>query len=567
MTTKLKTDYTTAYARSVVDGRQPACRYIRLACERHLKDLERDDYWFDAKAAQRFFNYSARFLKHYKGPQRGEPLVLEPWQHFFFGCVYGWKCVRDGERTDLWRFNINYCEVPRKNGKTTGCAAGASYDCAFVEETGAEVYCLATKEDQAKLVYNDVAAYIAKSPELADTFEILKGKNTIYSLESSRTSFIRPLGADSQRLDGLNPLAAYADELHAWPDRDLWDVMLEAFGARNMWHIIAITTAGHNRLGICYEQREHLINVLEGRIVDDNFFGVIYTVDDEQREHWTDPKNWYIANPNLGHGKHLEYMEQRALQAKQMPTSLNTFLNKQLNIWTDVAEAWLNVDQWNAAGACYTLDTLRNKRCTAAFDLARVGDLSAVAYAFGRQAGLEQLHLLVDFYLPANLLRERSQRDRVDYALWAKQGWLTLTPGNTTDYDFIREDINKRAETVKVERVMYDRHFAGELVTHLTKDGFKLEPVGMGFISLGSPTAELERLLVAGQLRHNQNPILTWNAANVVVSRDAVHNMKPDKDLSTKRIDGIMAVVMALADVIKHNIRSSKYESKDLLIF
>jgi phage terminase large subunit-like protein len=333
---------------------------------------------------------------------------LEPWQHFIFGNIYGWKRVVNGERTNLWRFNINYIEVPRKNGKTTICAAGASYDCAFLEETGAEVYILATKEDQAKLMYNDVAAYVAKSPALAEVFEILKGKNTIYSVESARTSFIKPLGADSERLDGLNPIAAYADELHAWPSRALWDVMEDSFGSREQWHMVAITTAGTNRQGICYEQRDHLINILEGRVVDDHKFGVIFTLDEEDRDAWDEERTWFKANPNLGCGKQLDYMRQKAEQAKQMPSSLNTFLNKQLDIWTDVAEAWLSVDQWNACASNYGLELLKHKRCTAAFDLARVGDLSAVGFVYPKQAGLTVTHLWTHFYLPEALLRARS---------------------------------------------------------------------------------------------------------------------------------------------------------------
>ena len=567
MKAKNITDFTTQYAESVVSGQQAACRYVRLACERHLRDLDRADVWFDPEAARHFFRYCERYLKHYKGPSRGTPLKLEPWQKFIFGCIYGWKQVVDSEETDLWRFNIVYIEVPRKNGKTTIAAAGASYDCSLVEDTGAEVYCLATKEDQAKLLYNDVAAYIAGSPELDSSFEILKGKNTIFANGSSRTSFIKPLGSDSQRLDGLNPMAAYADELHAWPNRDLWDVMEDAFGARDHWHMIAITTAGNNREGICYQQRDHLINILEGRIQDDHKFGVIYTVDEEKREDWNKPENWFIANPNLGTGKLVDYMEKKCLGAVQMPSSLNAFLNKQLNVWTDVAEAWLSVEKWNACGRTVTLESLKHKRCCAAFDLARVNDLSAVAYVFNRQPGLEHITVWVDFYLPEAELRDKSVRDRVDYRLWQKQGFITITPGKTTDYEFIRKQVNDRAAWFRLETVLYDRHFSGELVTNLTNDGLSLKEVGMGFVSLGNPTAELERLIVENSFIHPNQPILNWNAANVVVRRDPAGNIKPDKDASNKRIDGVVAIIMALSEVVINKPKTSKYETEGVLSF
>lgn len=564
MTTTKKYDATTDYAVRVSQGTIPNCRYVLLAAQRHLNDLGRKDIWFDASAARRFFRY-CRKLSHYKGPMRGQPIELELWQKFIFGCIYGWKKVIDGKRTNIWRFNTIYVEVPRKNGKTTIAAAGASYDCGFIEATGAEVYCLATKEDQAKLLHNDVSAYVNKSEALQESFEILKGNNHIYARGSNRTSFIRPLGSDSDKQDGLNPLAAYCDELHAWPKRDLWDVMEEAFGARESWHMPAITTAGNRRTGICWDQRDHLINILEGRIIADSKFGIIYTVDDDQKENWEDEHNWFIANPNLGTGKQLEYMRTRALNAKQMPSSLNTFLNKQLNIWTDVAEVWLKVDDWNSCFADFSWADMKGQTCTGGIDLARVNDLSAVAYAFPKTASRKQ-RVLVDFYMPKIGIKEKSERDGVDYLLWEKQGLIKLTPGKTTDFGFIRADVNKRAGQCVITEFGYDRHFAGELVQNLTSDGFKMSEVGMGFFSMGTPTAEVEKMTVEQTHEHNGNHILNWNAANTVVSKDPAGLMKPDKLLSNKRIDGMVAYIMAEAKLLQPGDKAEKnpYEERGM---
>lgn len=560
-------DETTQYAEDVVSLKIPACRYVVLACQRHLSDLRRKDVWFDPHAGRKFFRFSERHLKHYKGPMRGQTLKLNPWQKFIFGCIYGWKRIdEDGEKTDLWRFNIIYLEVPRKNGKTTMCAAGAAYDCIAIEETGAEVYVLATKEDQAKIMHNDIAAFIAKSDQLAGVFEILKGKNTIFNADSDRTSFIKPLGADSQRLDGLNPLSAYCDELHQWPKEDLWNVMEEAFGARDNWHMVAITTAGDNREGVCYKKRDALINILEGRTVNDNMFGIIYTVDEGQEENWTEEKTWLIANPNLGMGKQLQYMRDRSNAAQNQPSSVNPFKNKQLNIWTDVAEAWLSYRLWISRSSKFDFESLKYCHCTGAFDLARVADLSAVAYGFPKQGHLTKNHFLVDFYLPQGRMKENSERDHIDYELWERDKWLTVTPGKTTDYNFIRRDISERAKIVRLDKIMYDRHFSGELVQNLTNDGFTLEEMGMGFLSLGPPTAELERQLVEDECTHNNNPILNWNASNTVIRRDAMNNIKPDKDLSGKKIDGIVSVIMTLFDIIKNIPSTSKYETGDMVV-
>lgn len=533
------------YAHDVVSGKRDVCKWVRLACKRHLKDLLRTDIWFDEQAADRFFKWS-EIMRHYKGPEKGKPIVLDDWQKFIYGNAYGWKKVLNGGKTNLWRFNYIYVEIPRKNGKTTMAGVSASYDCAAVEDTGAEVYCLATKEEQARLLYNDIAAFISGSPDLQEVFEILHGRNTIYSQQSNRTSFVKPLSADDKTHDGLNPIAAYCDEVHAWPDRKLWDVTEDAFGARANWHMVAITTSGSNRQGICYLEREHLTDILEERIVADNKFGVIYTVDDDEKTRWMDEKVWYKANPALGKGKMLQYMIDQAAKVKQMPSKKNTFLNKQLDIWTDVAEAWLEYEVWAKRSAEFGWGLMKGLSCTGGMDLARVGDLSATAYWFPpQQNGHTKHRLLVNFFLPELLMTERMERDKLPYDLWAEQGFIQLTPGNTTDFNFIKADILAKAKMYNLQSFGFDRHFGGEIVNDLTNEGLEMTEFGMGFVSMGSPSAEFERQIVAGEIEHNNNPVLNAHASVVAISKDPAGNIKPDKLASVKRIDGIVAAIIA----------------------
>lgn len=537
---------TTQYAADVVAGKIVACRYVRLACERHLRDLKRTDgkVWFDQAAAERFFRFTAH-LKHYKGDYKGKPIILLPWQRFVFGSLYGWKRIVDGEKTDIWRFNFAHIEVPRKHGKSTIAAVVAAYDCAMIESTGAEVFIAATKEDQAKIVWRDVAAYIKGSADAAATLEVLAGKSTIYAKASGRTSFIKALGHNSERLDGLNPLSIICDEFHAWKGRELWDVLAGSFGARSSFHMVAITTAGSNPNGACMDERRHLIEVLEGVHEADAKFGVIYTVDKEDEANWRDPAVWYKANPSLGCGKSLEYMRAQVQNAEQQPSALNELLMKQLNIWVDAADAWLSMDDWKACAGSPSHADLAGKKCHAGMDLARVCDLSAVAYFFPRQPGLDRPRLVVDFFVPEDGLRARIDRDSVPYDLWARQGNITLTPGRTTDFESIKLAILARCRTWQVASIAYDRHFAGELVQTLTKEGITMREHGMGFISMAAPSSEFERLVVAGELSHDNNPCLNWNAANAIISRDPAGNIKPDKDKSPSKIDGIVAAVMA----------------------
>lgn len=553
------------YAFGVLMNEIPSCKYVKLAAQRFIDDLKRDDIWFDEKAAQQFFTYTT-FLHHYKGPLAGTPIHLELWEQFFFGQLYGFKQIVDGVKTQLWRFHDAYLEVPRKNGKTTIAAAAASYDCEYMEKTGAEVYCLATKEEQAKILYNDVQAYIYQSEDLKELFEILTGRNTIYSRRSGRTSFIKPLGSNSERLDGLNPFSAVCDELHEWPDRKLLDVIEDAFGARINYHIIKITTAGYNKQGVCFTERKHGIDILEGRIIKDDKLVMIYTVDDEDKDNWMEESVWFKANPNLGTGKQLAYMRSKAEKAMQIPSELTTFLNKQLNIWTDVLEAWLKWDTWVSCRRQYNRNDLLGKKCVAAVDLAKVRDLSAVAYFFPVQPGLEVPHVLVDFYCPEESVKNRSEREKLPYDVWVREGWVTQTQGNTTDFAFIQAGILKAAEDFDLQEVAFDRFMAGEIINNLMDEGLEITDFGMGFVSMGPPTAELERLLTCKGIAHNGNPVLDWMSSNVVTRKDPAGNIKPDKEASSEKIDGIVAIIMALGRTMatREPNKKSPYEKRGL---
>lgn len=555
MATKRKAqpvDGCTRYAQDVVAGKYEVCQYVRQACARHIADLSRSDgkIWYDAKAAERFFKFCG-YLRHYKGEYTGRPIELLPWQQFVFGNIYGWKRLDPrGEKTDTLRFNYAYVEVPRKHGKSTLAAAIAAYDCAMLEPSGAEVYIAATREEQAKIVWRDVKAYIKGSADAAAVLEVLEGKSTIYARGSGRTSFIKALGHNHERMDGLNPVSVICDELHAWEDRALWDVLDGAFGARRSWHMIAITTAGSNVHGICYSERKHLLEVLAGVHEADNKFGVVYTLDTGEDLRWNDPAMWAKANPSLGCGKEHDFMSAQAAKAKQEPSSLNAFLQKQLNIWTDATDAWLSMDDWRACVGMSSHEDLRGKKCFAGMDLARVGDLSAVAYYFPAQAGLPMPRLVCDFYLPADEMPQREDRDKVPYSTWVRDGWITTTPGRTTDFEFIRYAINERRRIWDVDCVSYDRHFAGELVQSLVKDGVKMTEHGQGFVSMSAPAAAFERLVVSHGMRHDGNPVLAWNVSNAVIVRDPANNIKPDKSKSTNRIDGVVAAVMTLSQAL-----------------
>ena len=546
------TDKTTDYAKSVVAGKVNVCKYVKLACERHIRDLGRQNtpdfpFIFDVEKAEKFFRFT-RLLKHYKGAFAGKSLELLAWQCFVLGSIYGWVEAKTGN----FRFRECHIEVPRKSGKTFMAAGIALYDCGLLEPTGVEVYLTATKYDQAKLVFNDATSIIKQSKDLSQFFRPLR--SDIFASKSGNTSFIRPLGSDSKKLDGLNPVTVIFDELHAFEDRNLWDVMQGAFGARKNYHTISITTAGVNRLGICYENREQLIKILEGHFQNERVFGVIYTIDEGDEEKWDDEAVWLKANPSLGYGKELDYMKAMATKAKQVSTTLYDFLTKQLCVWVDAVSSWLNSVEWRECERSSPPE-LKNKQCFVGIDLARVGDLSAVAYFFPKQDGLEKAYALVRCYLPSENIQERETRDGAPYRNYAKAGFLCLTPGNVTDFDFIKTDILDAAKEWRIENIFYDRHFSHVLIDSLAKEGIAVAGFAQTSVNYNAPTLELERLIKSKAVEFEKNPLFAWQASNVVLTRDSSQNVKPDKDRESQKIDAMIALIMAVSGgtEIKHS--------------
>ena len=345
------------YAKAVLSGEVPACRFVKLAAKRHLEDRMRDDIWFDEAAADKVIEFFS-YLQHTKGREwAGQPFVLEGWEVFIVSCIFGWKRA-DGYR----RFRTIYIQVARKNGKSTLIAAILLYLLVADGEPGAEVYTAATKRDQAIIVFNEAVNMRNKSPALRK--RIGKFKNNLHI--DATASKLEPLGADADTMDGLNVHAAGVDELHAHKTRAVWDVLETATGARTQPLLIGITTAGFNQNGICFEQYEYVSQILKGAVADDTYFGIIFTLDLKKdwpdlqtaKEHaedpngtaeddWTDPANWPKANPNLGVSVYLDDLERKAAKAAQIPGAVNNFLTKHMDVWTQQATRWIDLALWD----------------------------------------------------------------------------------------------------------------------------------------------------------------------------------------------------------------------------
>lgn len=526
-------DPVTAYADHVTDGKRNACEWERLACQRHQRDQELKVFHWDKDAALEAISFFSR-LHHYKGQFAGRAFELHPSQQFVVGSLYGWKTHKGGPR----RFRYGYDELPRKNGKTT-LSAGIGI-MGILEEPGAEVYSTATKEDQAKIGWRDGRAMIKGSPGLAEMLS-LRVKEIRFD---DRESIWRPLGADSDTLDGLNPSLALMDELHAWPSRALWDVIDDGMGARAQPLIFQITTAGNNRLGICAEQRRHVCSILDGRVTDDHYFGIIYTIDEGDDPH--DPASWHKANPLLGIAKSEEFMRQQSEMAKMLPGKLNAFLNKQLNVWTEQDVRWLSPQAWDACGERVDTAALAGLSCYGGLDMAATTDITALVRYFPSEDEGGQDVVLPTFWIPSETIELRSKRDRVPYAQWAREGLVRVTEGNVVDYDKVRADILEMHDETPFRELAYDPWNVTQLATQLQGDGLTVIPFRQGYGSLSPAAKELEKRLLGRTFTHGGNPVLKWMAGNVAIESDPAGNIKPSKRKSTERIDGIVALTMAI---------------------
>jgi phage terminase large subunit-like protein len=555
-----------AYLADVLAGKVVVGKWVRLQVERHARDLARAGtkafpYVFDEAAAQRVIDFFG-FLHHSKGEWGGQAFVLEPWQQAHCWILFGWVHAETGLR----RFRTAYDEIARKNGKST-LAAGIGLYLFFADaEPGAEVYTAATKRDQARIVHGEAVRMVQASAALRARIGVVKDNLHVLATHSK----FEPLGADSDTMDGLNIHGAVVDEVHAHKTRGVVDVLETATGARRQSLIFYITTAGYNRLSVCWELRDYSTKVLDGVVDDETWFAWVCAID--EGDDWQDERVWGKANPNLGVSVKLDDLRRKAKKARELPGAQNAFRRLHLNEWTEQADRWLDLELWDRnTGRAYTLADLAGRACLGGLDLASTTDVCALELLFPPEEDADEdedvYAVLSFFWAPKDTIRERTRKDRVPYDVWHRDGFLLGTEGNVVDYDAIREHLRELAEVVEIRELAYDRWNASQLVTDLQGDGFTCVPIGQGFASMTAPTRELEKLLLSGRIAHGGHPVLRWMATNVAVEQDAAGNLKPSKKKSTEKIDGIVALVMAIARAIVPNADDDTLDDADVRFF
>lgn len=544
-----------AYAKSVVTGKIPACKWVKAACQRQIDDLERwkgknAPYRFDKPAAEKFCRFMEN-LPHIKGEwaKRRDSIKLEDHQCFQFTTVFGWL-KPDGNR----RFRTAYIEKPRKNAKSTESCGVGLYLFAADGEAGAEVYSAATTRDQAKIVFSDAQAMARREPGFRKKYGVEVGAHNIHILGSA--SKFEALSAEANSLEGLNIHGAIIDELHAHKTRAVWSVLDNATGARKQSLIWAITTAGSNRAGVCYEQRTYVTKILNSvlsrhpefgevrgdRTDDESYYGIIYTIDDD--DDWTDPVAHRKANPNYDISVSGEDLTRLCRQAQSMASAQNDYLNKRLNVWTNADTGWMNMIEWDRC-ADPTLDIadFEGQTCYMGLDLATTTDIAAKVLVFPRG---KEVCIFGRYYLPDGAV-ERSP-NKSAYAGWEVENRFVIHDGGSLDFDLIKDDILEDCRRFNVKQVRFDPFQAHYLRTELEKTSLKdkMVQVDANVRNYSDPMKQIEALVVDKRLKHNGDPVMTWMMSNVVCHRDAKDNIYPRKEQDHNKIDGPVALISGI---------------------
>lgn len=545
----MATDPVTSYARDVLAGHVVSGRLVKLACQRHLNDRETGGargLRFDSAEAQAAIDFW-EVCPHLKGKQakRGELLRLEPWEKFVVGSVYGWKRA-DGTR----RFRVAWLEMGRKNGKSTLLYPAGLHGLALDGEAGPEVYAVATKRDQARLVFDLAKRACTRSPDLAELVQVYAFSLTC---EENFGKF-EAVSSDADTLDGLNPSVALCDEIHKWKGRDLWDVIETGMGSREQPLLWAITTAGPEGDQDVYgQEHNHTVQVLEGIIQDDARFGFIACIDPE--DDWTDPKNFAKANPNLGVSVFAEEIKAQVDKAKRMPAAANAVKRLRLGRRTQDADAWIPLSMWDAGREPrLTWEALAGFPCFGGLDLANTSDFAALCLCFPLD---DELRPAPDtdrpavwaykwrLWIPSESANPVGAKLREVAAPWIADGWVSATEGDAIDTAAIEAGVLKAAGEYDLRALAFDPFNAATLANRFQLEGLTCYQFPQRMTKFAEPTKVFGEELAARRFRHDGNPAVRWMADNCVLVENGAGHRMPSRKKSKNKIDAMVAAVMA----------------------
>lgn len=519
-----------------------------------------EDSYYDEELA----DYAVMFIEslcHTKGTWAGKKFKLLDWQKQIIRDLFG-IVKPNGYR----QFNTAYIEIPKKNGKSELAAAVALLLCCGDGEQRAEIYGCAADRGQATIVFDVAADMVRMCPALNKRCKILTSQKRI--LFTPTNSFYQVLSAEAYSKHGFNIHGVVFDELHTQPNRKLFDVMTKGSGDARMQPLyFLITTAGTDTNSICYETHLKAKDILEGRKIDPTFYPVIYGAGED--EDWTDPKVWLKSNPSLGETIGMDKVQAACDSARQNPGEENSFRQLRLNQWVKQAVRWMPMEKWDACAVPVNEEMLEGRVCYGGLDLSSTTDLTSFCLVFPPEDDDEPYYVLPYFWVPEDTLDLRVKRDHVPYDVWNRQGYLETTEGNVVHYGYIEKFIERLGERFNIRDIAFDRWGATQMSQDLENMGFTVVPMGQGFASMSPPTKELMKLTLEKKIAHGGHPVLRWNMDNIFIRTDPAGNIKADKAKSTEKIDGAIAMIMALDRAIRcgNDTSESVYDSRGLLIF
>ncbi len=513
--------------------------------------------WFDDDSGAMACDFIETFCCQSQGRWAGKPLELLDWQRDFLMRLFGWK-----KANGLRRYSRAYLEVAKKNGKSTLVSALVLLLLMADGEGGPAVYLNACDRDQAGIVFEEAARMVRSSPALSSRLEIINSKSDKRIVHPEGNGKIVANSSIAGAKDGFNPSGTVFDELHRQPNRALWAVFEYAGAAREQPILLAITTAGESADGVWHEQREYSEKVNAGEILDTSHLGVVYRA--LETDDLDDPATWLKANPSMGATIDPDKFARELTEAKTDPAKWANFLRLRLNIIQREAVHFLAPGQWESCSARTSIK--KGEPCWAGLDLSSIDDLTALVAIFGdADVGFD---IKAWFWLPEDNIAELERKHRVPYRAWADRGFITLTEGSAIDYAFVRREINELAADQDLRKLLADPYAANQLLIDLEqKDGLPVGAIRQGFLSLSAPTKELARLIRSKKIRHGGNPILTWMAGNAIASTDETENIKLSKKKSRHKIDGMAALVNAIAAATDGEASSgSVYETRGMMV-
>ncbi len=519
-----------------------------------------EDSHYDKGAA----DFAVAFIEslcHTKGTWAGKPFELIDWQEQIIRDLFG-ILKKNGYR----QFNTAYVEIPKKQGKSELAAAVALLLCCGDGEERAEVYGCAADRQQAGIVFDVAADMVRMCPALSKRVKILASQKRMVFQPTN--SFYQVLSAEAYSKHGFNIHGVVFDELHTQPNRKLFDVMTKGSGDARMQPLyFLITTAGTDTQSICYETHQKALDILEGRKIDHTFYPVIYGARED--EDWTSPEVWKKANPSLGITVGIDKVQVACDSAKQNPGEENSFRQLRLNQWVKQSIRWMPMHKWDACAFPVSEDELEGRVCYGGLDLSSTTDITAFVLVFPPVDETDKYMVLPYFWIPEDNVDLRVRRDHVPYDVWQRQGKLETTEGNVVHYGFIEKFIERLGERFNICEIAFDRWGAVQMVQNLEGMGFTVVPFGQGFASMSPPTKELMKLVLEEKIAHGGHPVLRWNMDNIFIRTDPAGNIKADKAKSTEKIDGAIALIMALDRAIRcgNDTSESVYDSRGVLVF